>query len=833
MSDKRSGVLLLAAGLLSFLTAPRVALAQQAGAAALEEIVVTARKREENLQDVPVSISVISADLISKAGILEVKDLYDLTPGLVYDTNFGDRNSSTPGIRGVQSLEIAPTRQKASTFIDGIPLVGQQGNLGLGGLAGVEVYRGPQSAAFGRATFAGAINYVTADPTPNFTGSVLFGSSDLGRNRLSAALSGPINDKIGYRIDLDSDDFAGPSEWVSSDGYDLGGTSAKELAFKMKFAPTDHFDAEFRYQHRETDDDPSNRYMLQDSAGCSNYTAPNGRAYYRGAFDCNIAIPPGGIPLNHDLTKDYIAVGTVGFTQAQLDQFALSYSVAKPLVQSNRNRLQTELNWDVGDSRLQVLGFRSKESYMRWWDSDTSDTPLTITAMGGALGASMNVNTMADPSNISENYAEVRWISPEDKHVRYVFGASYYDYDFLTNIFAQYGAVYGGFADQLGVGPVQIFSEQAKNTGVFFNLMYDITPKTTFSVEGRRQIDDISNLNNVTGQSFHNETKSFQPRVAINHTISSNVSVYAQYAKGNNPAGVNVSFTDPSAILALEDARTAGQITYDENTFLDFKEEKLTNVEVGVKGSFADRRVRLAAALYTMDWEDMVQPYNLDWNGAWNDGTSPNAITYNMGMAWIPPYTMSRTFLNQGTAKTTGVETEVSYEINRHFDLRGTAAYMKSEYTDFCSLYAVDTLGFTPDLTTQSGSPYNCVIVNGNETVRTPKVSFSAGLTYRADIANSNWRWSVYGDVRHSGSNYLDDVNLLQLPAVDIFNVALNFGNETWDIRAFVNNLADENTPTIIEFAPDFGADITGATDGFRVTPRAPREFGVTATYRF
>jgi hypothetical protein len=158
---------------------------------------------------------------------------------------------------------------------------------------------------------------------------------------------------------------------------------------------------------------------------------------------------------------------------------------------------------------------------------------------------------------------------------------------------------------------------------------------------------------------------------------------------------------------------------------------------------------------------------------------------------------------------------------------------MKSEYTDFCSLYAVDVLGFTPDRTTQNGSPYDCVIVDGRDTVRTPKVSLSAGLTYRADIANTNWSWSVYGDVRRTGANYLDDLNFLELPTVDIFNVAVNLRSETWDIRAFVNNLTDQDTPEIIEFAADFAANINGTVNGFRITPRTPREFGVTAAYRF
>ena len=809
------------------------AAAQPSGAAVLEEVVVTARKREESLQDVPVSISVFSSDLLSSAGLLEVQDLYDMTPGLQFDTNFGDRNSSTPGIRGVQSLEIAPTRQKASSFIDGVPLVGQQGNIGLDSLERVEIYRGPQSAAFGRATFAGAVNYVTRDPGEEFRGNVSVASSDLGRDYVKVALDGPISDTVGFTLDFSSDQYDGPDEWISTDGYRLGGTSSDQFSVKLKFTPSENFDAEVRYLTRETDDDPSNRYMLQNSAACSNYTAPSGDLYYRGTFNCDLSIPSGGIPLLHDLTQNYIDATGGGFTQAQLDTFAQSYSVLDPQVTSERDRLQAELNWSIGDGTLQVLGFTSEESYFRWWDSDTSATPLTITAMGGALGASMNINTMADPSDISENYAEVRWVSPEEERFRYVVGASYYDYDFLTNIYSQYGAVAAGTADELGVGPVQIFSEQAQNAGVFFNLMYDLSDATTVSFEGRYQADDITNLNNVTGETFNNETTSFQPRIAITHDLSDQVTIYAQYAEGNNPAGVNVNFTNQEAIWAIQDALAAGEIVYDENTFLKFEEETLTSFEVGLKGTFAQNRLRLATALYAMDWEDSVQPYNLDWNGVWNDGTSANAVTYNMGMAWAAPFTMSRTFLNQGSIDTLGIEAEVNYRINDNWDLRLTGTLQSSEFSDFCSLFAVNNLGFTPDRTTEEGAAYDCAYVNGNEFQRQPNETFTAGLTYENMLGSSGWGYSVRGDLLYTGANYMDDVNYLRLPSMSILNLSLVLRNENWTIRTFLNNATDDDTPSIVETSADYAVAVNGSVDGFRITPRAPREVGVSLTYGF
>ena len=168
----RNSKKLLAAGisLCMLYSAPNFAQDAAGDAYSLEEIVVTARKREESLQEVPVSISVLGENLIADANILSQNDLFELVPGIYYDEG-PDRNAAFPSVRGVQSNEIATNRTKVTAFIDGMPILGSQGALGFGNVAQVEVYRGPQSAAFGRSTFGGAINYVTRDPGEEFDGS--------------------------------------------------------------------------------------------------------------------------------------------------------------------------------------------------------------------------------------------------------------------------------------------------------------------------------------------------------------------------------------------------------------------------------------------------------------------------------------------------------------------------------------------------------------------------------------------------------------------------------------------------------------------------------------
>ena len=141
------------------------------GANALEEIVVTARRREENLMEVPVSVSVLNSDLLMDPSVVDQFDLYELTPGISYDQS-QDRQAARASVRGVWTRAQNPIRAKVTSFIDGVPVLGQTGSLQFAGMERIEVMRGPQSAAFGRATFSGAINYVTNNPGDEFESQV-------------------------------------------------------------------------------------------------------------------------------------------------------------------------------------------------------------------------------------------------------------------------------------------------------------------------------------------------------------------------------------------------------------------------------------------------------------------------------------------------------------------------------------------------------------------------------------------------------------------------------------------------------------------------------------
>jgi len=308
---------------------------EQDGFSLLEEVIVTARKREESLQDVPVSISVLNSDMLVEAGIRNAYDLFDMTPGINWE-QAQDRQGSRPSVRGVQTNAQNPVRQKVTSFLDGMPLLGQQGGLQFVGVERIEVMRGPQSAAFGRATFAGAINYVSRDPGDEFTGDVRLATSDLGRNELQLEIGGPINDTFGYTLDVNLDEFRGPDEWFSTDGYEMGAQNTTYVTGKLTFAPNDKFDGYVRFMHTDIDDSPPIEYFLSaaERAACTNTTLPGmGVAYLQGEFNCAVSVPAGGYPLDHTPETNF-APGTNEYNVSQ------TYSVLDPASQLERNRIQ-------------------------------------------------------------------------------------------------------------------------------------------------------------------------------------------------------------------------------------------------------------------------------------------------------------------------------------------------------------------------------------------------------------------------------------------------------------------------------------------------------------
>jgi len=171
----------------------------------LEEVIVTAQKRQENLQDVPISVAAVDGDKISNARIQRLDELSGLVPNLqINQDSLSDRIS----IRGIGSGEQAGFEQSVGTFVDGVYRGrGVQSRFAFMDLAGVEVLRGPQGTLFGKNTVAGALNIRTAKPTEALEGSIAAAYDlDFEATEITAHVSGALTDSVRARIALQSRD---------------------------------------------------------------------------------------------------------------------------------------------------------------------------------------------------------------------------------------------------------------------------------------------------------------------------------------------------------------------------------------------------------------------------------------------------------------------------------------------------------------------------------------------------------------------------------------------------------------------------------------------------
>ena len=255
------GSTLIVLGMFSVPGAIRTASAQDDApddaALMIDEIVVTSRKREERLLDVPVTITVLTADDIEIKGIDNYADIVDFSPGFFWGGPSGgnnDRSSRRLLIRGMQPSTDRQTRQSASVYIDGAPVLGAE----IGDTAGaerIEVIKGPQSAYFGRSSFGGAINIITKTPGHEWKGKISAEAGQWETSDFSVEFEGPlVQDKLSFRLSAGQDSFGGSYRNASNRSEMLGSRATTDYSLTLYATPNERFSAKLRLHAWEDDD---------------------------------------------------------------------------------------------------------------------------------------------------------------------------------------------------------------------------------------------------------------------------------------------------------------------------------------------------------------------------------------------------------------------------------------------------------------------------------------------------------------------------------------------------------------------------------------------------
>ena len=429
----------------------------------IEEITVTARKREENLADAPYTITALTAGQIEKAGIDQLQDVVSYAPGFFFsDNNVGANQRSHKRLifRGMNPRTDIPTRAASSMFIDGAATVGSE----IGGMENVErieVLKGPQGAHFGRSTYTGAINVVTKDPGDEFSGRVNLQAGEHGTQRAGISLEGPLGNALGYRLTASTYDTDGMYNNSVNPGEKLGAQSTDDMALTVVFEPNDVLRIKARYHTWEDSDGPdastgydyrSGRHNCSPGGLVERWGAAHMTPWDFGADNVPVTTVCGKVPVP---TAAEIGHDTGSARQLALLAMRTNESVF-PIANGVRDvpdfqvpdhfgmeREAQELSFVIdlnfrNGMNLNIITAEHENSYSSMQDLDKRATEgLYLQGMGGGMFGSWGANHPADASvhrmnSMQDSSIEFRLSSAQDQRVRWMFGYSDLEMDWFT-----------------------------------------------------------------------------------------------------------------------------------------------------------------------------------------------------------------------------------------------------------------------------------------------------------------------------------------------------------------------------------------------------------------
>lgn len=622
--------LAMAAGLL----VPTQAFAQDNTAADdldLDVIYVTARKRPETKLETPVAVSAFSQGDLDIRGVTSPSELSDFVPGFKFENTGtgGQSGRANPNIRfrgvGVQ-IGLGGASTPGALLWDGAYVSAGTGIVPLIDLAQTEIIKGPQTAFFGRNTFAGAVNFIPAEPGDEFEARVRAAGAftrDQTGYSVDAVLSGPITDRFGARIAVSTEKTPGTYEY--QDGTVLGEENTDAILGMLKFDATDSTVIKLSGYY-VTSNDTSALASINGPVGAGDCDATYSgnirniatneltpfttdlsdttRAGFCGEIpdwdDENIITPAvgAGAPSTADGTTNF------GFAQTVATEFGDDFIDAPDGLGNTYRTWRAHLTVDHEfDNGISASGFFSAGNNKNWG---------TFDSFYGTPSFGFNQNYGFFQRESKDLSAEARLTSDSEGRLRYMVGVNYYQETSLSlqgNGFAEIAQIFfGDPSPSLGI----ISDIDSTVLGVFASLDFDITDELTFSAEGRLQNDKLelqknfdSGLTNAEAMFDPQEQEytKFMPRVILSYQPSGlDLNVYASFSQSylqGTTTGIVPYLAELEASMI-----DAGGLSL-ENVGFFTPTQKLNSFEIGLKHNI-NSMFQYSFAAYYMDWSNQT-----------------------------------------------------------------------------------------------------------------------------------------------------------------------------------------------------------------------------------
>jgi iron complex outermembrane recepter protein len=818
-----------------------------------EEVVVTARKREERLQTVPLPVQAFTAKQIAERGLSNATDIAFQTPGFSFRSGFG-RTSDRPAIRGMSNIQGVAN---ASFFLDGVFIAGSVSAYGLDNLERIEVIKGPQSALFGRATFSGAINYITRKPTNEIRGRAKGTLGTDGLREYSAFVSGPIvEDKLFFDVYFRNYEFDGQFANVLDPAVNLGAERSRSFSLGLTWRPLEGLELSYRGTYSQDNDAAPPYAMIGRTFGQTFPLAPgilqtNGINCFQPQLTGTLVA---GRPLTTTRARGYwcgaVPVPSV-FAQNTADFRAAGFPDA---IDRMIKRDVIKLSYDYQGWGVNAFWASNYRRQTGFTDQDYSD----IRAAGFET---------FDRGGARDTSYDIRLSSPGDYWIRGQIG--YYNYKERDNS--------DNFSGNLTITPPgqpsrsfrvgddpnlirrnAVVPSFIENWAVYGQLEVEYD-KWRASVEVRRQEDTLqttgvstATVGATTFTRSLNRTVSFAstlPRFTLDYRVNDDLMIYAVAAKGNKPGGINTGAY--GAIYTDQ-----GVQNFENLGLTSFKEEEIWSYELGVKSAWFDNRLVVNASAYYIDWT----------NQQLTNTVAVPPTDRRDGVVGTLAFTT-----NAGKSEVKGFEIEAVGRPADWVELRLGYGYQGAKIVNFVNDDEADFYITAADLATLNANfpaappgstpaqiaaatqaridAANALIaLRGNsagaQLPRVPKHQLQLGAAFFYDVTPDirlTWRT----DYVYESKRYIQVDNLGWSKPMNLVNMRLSADVGQVTFTLFANNLFNDKSPTDVLRYVDtqqtitspnlrgFGNQSFRTIRDFAVTPSRERVVGITAEWNF
>jgi len=753
---------------------------------ALDDIVVTARRREENAQSVPISISAFSGEQLQAQSAVKVTDIARLTPNLVVTPAGGSGPGGVViGIRGqVQTDTVATLDPSVGIYVDGVYWARANGaNADLIDIQRVEVLKGPQGTLFGRNTTGGALSITTGNPDPtDFSGMVQARIGNFGQQDEALVVNVPlITDKLAFRLaanKLDNDGF----NYNLTTGNRIGNQDTYTVRAKLLFQPTDALTIVGSYEH----------FDVGQSARASRliYAAP-----FPATPEIIAALSTGGcLQAFVPACPAPFVPGSQTFGQyANPSDFYSTYSAIDAQESVKTNTASITASLELPFASLKYIGaYRDIDSDSGVYDYD--GTPFVIlqprnSAKGHSWSHEVQLNGQTwgdrvdytlggylfnESGSDGSTTLALPLLNPNNPAI--TLGQA------ETKSFAIFGQATARLTDALSFTGGLRYSEDEKT------LDLTATAAGACALSAGTPLVRLPNNACVVSQERTDTAVSYL--ASAEYKLSPDILMYAKTSRGYRAGGFNLRGTTPS-------------------TYGPFQPEFVTDYELGLKSEFFDRRVRFNLAAFHSDYTD-IQRGVLVPNGVGGVATST---------------------INAGKATIDGLEAELTARPIEGLLLSGTLGITDAKYDEFNSVCP------TPYPTTAAVPCVNGVFSRaGEDFERVPPVTWSASASYTRSVplgsATIRADYSFQGDTQQVGLTQTLTPALSQFVRQEGYGllnarVSWDIDNPDLTIAIYGRNLTEEEYYT-------YQLDLVNAGLGYIVgNTGLPRQYGLEATFRF